>query len=948
MKKNIYLLLLSSLITISYCNFARSQEKPPVYQTCSNSTVKAKIQVEKSGVRFIICAGEKIYLNNVESLTNSTSSNTIGGASNRQIEIQDYSNLADAVSAIGTTKKLLNINRDMDCSSPMTLPKNLNLEFTNSGKIVKRAGCTLVINGQIKADRVNIFSGFSTANQLKIPGANDVIYPEWFGAVGDGITDDYAAIQLMFDAVEYNIGGLPASGGYYTGGKFRFAGGKVYYSSQEFRVRRSVEIEGVGGRGQLSATKISFAYGKKGFVFENYSSEREAQNAAMTAGSQILNANLNFIAADVGKRLVVFGAADSTILSVQSATQATLNAKASATVVNGQAFIFNSSNAGQSKISNLHLAGGTGNKFAATHQIDINGSKITRKMGEVIDRYRGYGEGTTFTMNNVEWTLAKGDTVILNGSVTANSDVVSVANGTVDGSYLDAYVSVPSPRGDAPTFFRIAEVINSTRFRINKPMPVGLLPGGSTVPFSVTPLVLKGYRFVALGAESKLASNIVRTTRGAMENSLVGATIRVGYKDYLIDKVINANTIAIKNLDNSAVSIPYFASEAEIIKLAPRTNQSVRFNIFHGIDAKVPVEINNVYITYFAGNGINFDSSLASGLDGIEPNQNNGNVTRNVIYENKGHGIYLRGTNSNTMTIANNDVSNNRGWGFYDISQHGNNYLGNHTSYNANGSRFSFVGGVSRSQYTGEYCEGGEPSNIISQGATWLGGVPGCQFSEQSSQGAVMLSDEGNGKSFLINAIRTQSILPRTPNGDIIFNSYTTTQIGQGGRTDLPVLMGFGNSDEIASTQPKPYPTLSYFLTYATENSRPAGGWYAMQHNQGTRTNNSDGYTAFAFSGAKAAEGAAQFWLPNGFFIGRDTGGLTRSKIVATALGLSLDKNFKANSFQLDSLGTRPTCTAETRGTFWVNKGGAGVADVPQMCLKNAEDTFSWRNIAVN
>ena len=45
--------------------------------------------------------------------------------------------------------------------------------------------------------------------------------------------------------------------------------------------------------------------------------------------------------------------------------------------------------------------------------------------------------------------------------------------------------------------------------------------------------------------------------------------------------------------------------------------------------------------------------------------------------------------------------------------------------------------------------------------------------------------------------------------------------------------------------------------------------------------------------------------------------------------------------------GTKPTCSATTRGAFWYDQGGAGVADTFEVCARQAAgDTYAWRSIA--
>lgn len=46
--------------------------------------------------------------------------------------------------------------------------------------------------------------------------------------------------------------------------------------------------------------------------------------------------------------------------------------------------------------------------------------------------------------------------------------------------------------------------------------------------------------------------------------------------------------------------------------------------------------------------------------------------------------------------------------------------------------------------------------------------------------------------------------------------------------------------------------------------------------------------------------------------------------------------------FKLSTSGSQPTCDASNRGLMWNIQGGAGVADIFQVCQKNAADAYVW------
>jgi hypothetical protein len=48
------------------------------------------------------------------------------------------------------------------------------------------------------------------------------------------------------------------------------------------------------------------------------------------------------------------------------------------------------------------------------------------------------------------------------------------------------------------------------------------------------------------------------------------------------------------------------------------------------------------------------------------------------------------------------------------------------------------------------------------------------------------------------------------------------------------------------------------------------------------------------------------------------------------------------SGFQDASTGSKPSCDAPTRGTFYVEKGGRGKADQPFVCGKNSNERYAW------
>lgn len=101
-----------------------------------------------------------------------------------------FSSLEEAVNYAASKGKALMITKAWDVTQDLEI--NADLDIKKGGKFNVASGVTLTINGSIQAGLWQIFDGdgLITGNP-KI----EAVYPEWFGAVGDGTTDDTSALQ---------------------------------------------------------------------------------------------------------------------------------------------------------------------------------------------------------------------------------------------------------------------------------------------------------------------------------------------------------------------------------------------------------------------------------------------------------------------------------------------------------------------------------------------------------------------------------------------------------------------------------------------------------------------------------------------------------------------------------------------------------------------------------
>ena len=102
--------------------------------------------------------------------------------------------LGTAITTIGSAKTVLSIPAgNWPIAANLTVPANLTLKLAHGAVLTIATGKTLTINGPLEAGPYQIFS--CTGTGKVVMKAEAVKVPEWWGATGDGATDDTAALQ---------------------------------------------------------------------------------------------------------------------------------------------------------------------------------------------------------------------------------------------------------------------------------------------------------------------------------------------------------------------------------------------------------------------------------------------------------------------------------------------------------------------------------------------------------------------------------------------------------------------------------------------------------------------------------------------------------------------------------------------------------------------------------
>lgn len=142
--------------------------------------------------------------------------------------------LPDAITAIGDTAVILRVPAGThSINANLTIRVNTTLKVERGGILSIDTGKTLTIEGTLEVGLYQIFSCTGTGKVVFAHKSIKEAYPQWWGAVGDGVADDQVPLQTACNSL-YNAG---------VGGNTLFLAG-IFGVTNQVMIGNRVRLEG--------------------------------------------------------------------------------------------------------------------------------------------------------------------------------------------------------------------------------------------------------------------------------------------------------------------------------------------------------------------------------------------------------------------------------------------------------------------------------------------------------------------------------------------------------------------------------------------------------------------------------------------------------------------------------------------------------------------------------